>query len=160
MSHGAHDSNIACKDIVFGDMKYIYINEYACVYICIYIYIYIHTHIYIYIYVCTYIYIYIYISIYTYTYTQIYIHTLYTHIHTGFHPDTHTHLHQKDIVNTGWRRCIGCLIITGHFPQKSPIISGSLAKRDLQLKAFLASSHQKNVVFALTCFLIQGGEYS
>ena len=30
---------------------------------------------------------------------------------------------------------IGCLIIIDHFPQKSPIITGSFAKNDLQLKA-------------------------
>jgi len=41
---------------------------------------------------------------------------------------------------TGWRRPIGCLINGGHFSQKSPIISGSFAKRDLQLKASFASS--------------------
>jgi len=35
----------------------------------------------------------------------------------------------------GWRKCLGCLILIGHFPQKNPIISGSFAKRDLQLKA-------------------------
>jgi len=38
-------------------------------------------------------------------------------------------------VCTGWQRPIGCLIFVGHSPPKSPMISGSFAKNDLQLEA-------------------------
>ena len=41
---------------------------------------------------------------------------------------------------TGWQRLQGCLVYIGYFPQKSPIISGSFAKHDMQLKVFYGSS--------------------
>ena len=43
-------------------------------------------------------------------------------------------------IPTVLRRLIGCFIFIGHFPRVSPIISGSFAKNDLQLKASYGSS--------------------
>jgi len=41
---------------------------------------------------------------------------------------------------TGWWRHIGCLLSMGHVPQMSPVISGSFAKNDMQIKASYGSS--------------------
>ena len=44
------------------------------------------------------------------------------------------------IQDTEWRRPIGCRIFTGHFPQKSPTGSGSIAENDLQLNVYIRDS--------------------
>jgi len=43
-------------------------------------------------------------------------------------------------LNTEWRSITGCLIVTGHFPQKSLMIRCSFAENHLQLKASCGSS--------------------
>jgi len=43
-------------------------------------------------------------------------------------------------VYTGWRKCIGCLVLIGHFPQKRPIIIGVFVESDVQLKVSDAST--------------------
>ena len=44
------------------------------------------------------------------------------------------------VLGTGWRRPTGCLNFIAHFPPKTPIINGSFAENDLQLKASYGSS--------------------
>jgi len=90
---------------------------------------------------------------YTYPHTHIHAHThTPTHTFERMHTCTYMRIHNHDesnvvhapvfsdnYIHTGWRKTIGCLIVICHFPQKSPIISGSFAKIDLQLKASYGS---------------------
>ena len=48
--------------------------------------------------------------------------------------------HSQEQIGTRWRKPIGCLIFGGHFLQKSTMIDGSFAERDLQLEASYRSS--------------------
>jgi len=122
-----------------------------------YIYIYIYIHIYIYIYMI-YMYLYIYIYIYMHqtelcllltllqststwctcicicAHTCMYVYVcMYMYIFTHTPLCIHTLIHRKPTAST-WRPT-GCLIFIGHFPQKNPIINGSFAENDRQLKA-------------------------
>ena len=63
-------------------------------------------------------------------------------------------INKKD---TGWRRPIGSLIFIGHFPQKRPIIRGSSAKHDLQLKASYRAEHalliNEEYMYYMFCYI-------
>jgi len=56
------------------------------------------------------------------------------YVHTLQHTATHYTFGCVWCENTGWQTCIRYLAFRRDSQQKSPIISGSFAERDLQLK--------------------------
>jgi len=143
--------------------EYVFIHTYKYTYVCVWICMYTSILIYVCEYVCIHVYIYMCVNMYVYKYTYIYIcvkmcmsytyvhfigkiwvclNTLYTLVHV-----------------TGWRRPIGYLLFTCHFPQNSPMISGSFAGNDLQLKASYGSSPPCIRNTYVACMCTRSGEH-
>ena len=79
------------------------------------------------------------ISTYTHNFLDGYCSTVHTRMCHMMSPrglmSTYTHMcRMMSLTGSGWRKYIECFIFIGHFLQKSPMISGSCAERDLQLK--------------------------
>jgi len=92
-----------------------------------------------------------------YIYTRIWD-DIYLYTHMGWYISVHAygmiyygmiyiipHLTLYVSSHPGWRRVIGCLIFIGHFPPNSPIISGSFAKKDCNLRHPMGLRHSVSI---------------
>ena len=99
------------------------------------------------------IYIYIYVFLYVYTYAYIYVYIyIYICARVCVCMRVNEHLRVRQIFDTVWRRCIGCLSLQFIFSQKRPMISGCFVAKDLQLKESHASSPPNTRRFVWSSF--------
>jgi len=82
-------------------------------------------------------------------------------IHTYMHPRVHvdaimhyTNVHMHSMRDTGWRRVIGCLILIGHFPHKSPVLVANLRKVIYEIRHPVRLRHPVSVLLQLWCNFI------
>ena len=125
----------------------------ACMHTCKYICMYMFMELYMYVatltfagcvYTCTYICMYMFMDMYMYAATPAFAGCMYTSIYIHVYVYVHMHICRYTVA-----KMHRILIFIGHIPQKSPLIGGSFAENDIQLKASYEPSQPCTLLFAV-----------